>query len=168
MDFGTFRFSGRMCYRPAKSVGVGGHVGGAHAAGRLLLQVPARCLPAIAHKRYNADMKTLTASRGAALLDRIRSTLGLRESELADLFGVRRQSIQEWRTKGVPIARRASVERLVGLARVLREEIIESRIPEIVRTPDEWLDGKNMLETIEQKGVDPIYAYLKRLFSYSK
>ena len=113
-------------------------------------------------------MKTLTAPRGAALLDRIRNTLGLHESELADLFGVRRQSIQEWRTKGVPVARRASVERLVDLTRVLRDEIVESRIPEIVRTPDEWLDGKNMLETIEQRGVDPIYAYLRRLFSYGK
>lgn len=99
-------------------------------------------------------------------LDEIRTILGLSQSELADLFGVRQPSLAEWRTRGIPATRRASVERLAELARLLKRELIPSRIPEIVRTPDDWLDGHSMLEAIRAHGVAPIYGYLKRLFAY--
>jgi hypothetical protein len=100
------------------------------------------------------------------MLDEIERTLGLKETELADLFGVRRPSISGWREAGIPRGRQASVERLLELARVLAREVKESRIPQIVRTKDEWLEGRTMLETIAQQGVEPIYGYLHRLFAY--
>ncbi|HEY1654748.1 MAG TPA: helix-turn-helix transcriptional regulator [Candidatus Tumulicola sp.] len=101
-----------------------------------------------------------------AILDAIRETLGLSETELADLFGVRAPSIAGWRDHGIPPARRASVERLADLARVLRREVKPSRIPQVVRTPDAWLEGRTMLEVVREAGPEPIYAYLHRLFSY--
>jgi hypothetical protein len=36
-----------------------------------------------------------------------------------------------------------------------------------VRTPDAWLDGKTILQTIAEGGVEPVFAYLHRLFSYA-
>jgi hypothetical protein len=45
--------------------------------------------------------------------------------------------------------------------------VIASRIPEIVRTPDAWLGGRTLLETLCADGVDPVYAYLGRLFCYN-
>jgi hypothetical protein len=48
-----------------------------------------------------------------------------------------------------------------------RDRAISSRIPEIVRTPDAWLGGRTMLQTLAQEGVDPIYAYLAPLFNYN-
>jgi len=101
-----------------------------------------------------------------ALLDGIRATLGLSETELADAFGVRAPSIAGWRQGGIPAGRRASVERLADLAHVLRRELKASRIPQIVRTPDEWLGGRTMLDVIRTEGPEPIYGYLQRLFSY--
>jgi len=101
------------------------------------------------------------------ILDEIERTLGLKESELADLFGVRRPSVAGWREGGIPRGRRASVERVRDLARVLAREVTESRIPQIVRTPDEWLANQTILETIARHGVDPVYGYLHRLFSYN-
>ena len=62
--------------------------------------------------------------------------------------------------------KRASVERLVDLARLFRGRLIASRIPEIVRTPDAWLGNRTILETLRTDGVDPIYSYLGRLFNY--
>jgi hypothetical protein len=50
--------------------------------------------------------------------------------------------------------------------RLFRHKLIASRIPEIVRTPDAWLNDRSILETLRLEGVDPIYAYLGRLFSY--
>ncbi len=100
-------------------------------------------------------------------LAEIRATFGLSKNDLADLLQRRASSITEWEHRGIPRERQASVERLVDLARIFRARLIASRIPEIVRTPDEWLGGRTMLQTLAQEGVDPIYAYLARLFSYS-
>ncbi len=100
-------------------------------------------------------------------LDEIREVFGLTGSEMADLLGRRAQSISEWETRGIPREKRASVERLLDLAQVFRKRVIASRIPEIVRTPDAWLGNRTILETLRVDGVDPIYAYLGRLFGYS-
>ena len=115
-------------------------------------------------------MATLTKPRRTAhepMLDDIRRIFGLSEAELGDLFAVRRQSIEDWRKRGVPAARRASLEQIAGLARALEREIIPSHIPQVVRTRDAWLGNKNILETIESSGVEKVYGYLHRLFSYA-
>lgn len=101
------------------------------------------------------------------LLDQIRSTFDLSEGELGDLFGVRRQSIAEWRTSGIPSQRIATLEHLAALAKVLRRELIPSHIPEIVRRKDAWLNNRSILQTIEHEGVDRVYGYLHRLFTYA-
>lgn len=99
-------------------------------------------------------------------LDEIREVFGLSRSEIADLLGRRAQSLIEWETRGIPRDKQASVERLLDLAKLFRRRVIASRIPEIVRTPDEWLGNRTILETLRAEGVDPIYAYLGRLFNY--
>jgi DNA-binding XRE family transcriptional regulator len=99
-------------------------------------------------------------------LEEIREVFRLTKSEMADLLGRRAQSLIEWETRGVPREKRASVERLLDLARLFRQRVIASRIPEIVRTPDTWLGNRTILETLRADGVDPIYAYLGRLFNY--
>jgi transcriptional regulator with XRE-family HTH domain len=99
-------------------------------------------------------------------LQEIRDTFGLTQAELADLFGRRAPSVKEWESRGVPRDKQASVERLRDLAHLFRQRLIASRIPEIVRTPDEWLGGRTILQTLRADGVDPIYAYLGKLFSY--
>ncbi|MDQ2959957.1 MAG: helix-turn-helix domain-containing protein [Candidatus Dormibacteraeota bacterium] len=105
---------------------------------------------------------------GVTVLDEIRQVLGLSESELADLFGVRRPSLTSWRSTGIPQGRRATAERLQSLARVLDRELIRSRIPEIVRTPDAWLGNRTMLEVLIAEGPDAVYGYLGRLFAYAE
>jgi len=100
-------------------------------------------------------------------LEEIRDVFGLSRSEMADLLGRRAQSITEWETRGIPREKRASVERLLDLAHLFRKRVIASRIPEIVRTPDAWLGNRTILETLRTEGVDPIYAYLRRLLNDS-
>jgi DNA-binding XRE family transcriptional regulator len=99
-------------------------------------------------------------------LQEIQDVFGLTRAEMADLLGRRAQSIIEWETRGVPREKRASVERLLDLAQLFRRRVTASRIPEIVRTPDSWLGNRTILETLRVDGVDPIYAYLGRLFNY--
>jgi transcriptional regulator with XRE-family HTH domain len=111
-------------------------------------------------------MSTLSRSATSRKLDRIREIFDLSEHDLAALFGVQRQSVSGWRENGMPSSRLASLERIFALAEIFKREFIASRIPEIVRTPDEWLDGRNILETIRISGPEAIYAYLHKLFTY--
>ncbi|HTU69548.1 MAG TPA: hypothetical protein VMF11_04430 [Candidatus Baltobacteraceae bacterium] len=101
-------------------------------------------------------------------LDAIKTIFGLSEAELADLFPVRRESIAGWRKTGIPSARRASVARIVDLALLLHRIIKPERIPEIVRTNDDWLPDRTILDTIKRHGPDAVNGYLIRLFSYAQ
>jgi hypothetical protein len=100
------------------------------------------------------------------VLNEIKQIYGLSESELADLFKVRRPSLAAWRETGIPKTRLASAERQLDLARIFAREVIRSRVPEIVRTRDDWLDGRSILEVLASDGPDPVYGYLHRLFRY--
>lgn len=111
-------------------------------------------------------MTVMFDTKAGRLLDEIREIFGLSETELADLFRVRRPSLTAWRETGLPQTRMATAERLLDLAHVFAREVIPGRIPEIVRTPDEWLGGRSVLTVVATEGPEPIYGYLHRLFSY--
>ncbi len=104
---------------------------------------------------------------GAAAIDEIRSCFGLSTEDVAALFHVTRPAVQQWRVNGVPVTRAADVDRVRELTGVFMRKFIPVRVPQIVRTPARGLDGKTVLETIADGGVEPVYAYLERLFSYT-
>lgn len=116
-------------------------------------------------QRYDHVVKILDRE-ASETLTQIRDTFGLSEAELAELFNVQRTSVIGWREHGIPQSRQASVERVHDLALVLQREVIPSRIPEIVRTHDAWLDDRTILQTIRNEGAEAVYAYLHRLFAY--
>ena len=121
-----------------------------------------RAAPVAARRasRLNADLQSL---------EDIQATFGLSKNELARLFDRSAPSLIEWRSRGIPREKRATLARLRDLAKIFRRKIYEERIPEVVRTPDEWLGGRGILETLigdPRNGIDAVYAYLDRLFSY--
>lgn len=106
-------------------------------------------------------------SVGARELDRIQAIFGLSDAELARLFGVSRPAVAKWRMRGVPVERVADVDRVCELAGYFRKRFIAGRIPQIVRNRGKGLGGKSVLATVSEKGVEPVYAYLEQLFSYT-
>ena len=116
-----------------------------------------------------ADRTTSRSDADQRTLAEIRQTFGLSQNELARLFDRNASSLVEWRSRGVPQDKKATLGRLRDLAKVFRRKIYEERIPEIVRTPDEWLGERSIIETLSsdpRNGIDTVYAYLDRLFSY--
>jgi hypothetical protein len=102
-------------------------------------------------------------------LAEVQETFGLSQSELARLFDRTASSLIEWRSRGIPQDKKATLGRLRDLAKIFRRKIYEERIPEVVRTRDEWLGDRSILETLSsdpRNGIDAVYAYLDRLFSY--
>ena len=108
----------------------------------------------------------LTPRVGKREIDAIRRAFGLSEDELAKMFGVSRTTIAKWRLRGVPFERGADVDRVAELAGVLVRTFIPARVPQIVRTPGRGLGGRTVLAVLGAEGVEPVYAYLERLFAY--
>ncbi|HEV2037408.1 MAG TPA: hypothetical protein VGQ96_02290 [Candidatus Eremiobacteraceae bacterium] len=113
------------------------------------------------------QVAVLTSARSARAIDEVRHIFGLSETAFARLFRVSRQAIEKWRRQGVPPGRTADLDRLLEIARVFRDRLVEARIPQIVRTPAEGLDKRSVLEVLEAEGAEPIYRYLHRLYSYA-
>jgi hypothetical protein len=99
-------------------------------------------------------------------LDEIRDTLDLSWPELARLFGVQRQAIEQWRVRGVPPNRSADLDRLVEACRFLKHRLKRERIAQIVRAPSERLKGKSMLDYAAEKGAAALLEHLRALFSF--
>lgn len=101
-----------------------------------------------------------------AQLQRIRSTLQLSGSELADLFGVSRQAVEQWETKSVPIDKAAKVDRVAEVVDGLAQRFKLQRLPIIVRKPMPILDDRSILETLQTDGPRAIYEFFRRWSSY--
>ena len=97
----------------------------------------------------------------------IQETFGLSDGELGALFNVSRQAAQQWKMRSVPPNRAADVARVADLAQLLKRRLRAERLPQIVRTAGRGLQGRTVLQMIAQHGVEPIYEYLERLYSYS-
>lgn len=99
-------------------------------------------------------------------LARIQSILGLNKTETGDLFGISRQAITGWQERGVPNERVADVSRIAELAERLYEHLNPERIPQIVRTEADGLEGRTILEVLRTEGPDRVHGYLDDLFAY--
>ena len=100
-------------------------------------------------------------------LDEVQQTFGLSGAETGELFGVTRQAVDQWRQNGVPSERVADVERVRDVARVLYEELIPERIPQVVRNPARGLGGRSILQVLaEPEGAERVRAYLARLYAF--
>lgn len=84
------------------------------------------------------------------------------------LFSISQSTIASWRDSGIPEKQLAYVERVHDLAQLLNKELKPGRIPEIVRTRDEWLGNRSLIEVIQAEGVASIYGYLARHFEYNR
>jgi hypothetical protein len=112
-------------------------------------------------------MAIATERVGALALDEIRGVFGLSEAELARLFAVSRPAVARWRETGVPVERGADVDRVRELAAYFHRRFLPVRIPQVVRTPGRGLGNRSVLAVIGESGVEPVYAYLEQLFSYT-
>jgi hypothetical protein len=81
-------------------------------------------------------------------LDRISSVLGLSCTELARLFGVRRQAIEQWEARGVPGERREKLATLDAIVDLLVAKLKPDRIPGVIRRSAAAYGGRSILEAI--------------------
>jgi hypothetical protein len=101
------------------------------------------------------------------LLDPIAETLELTETELGGLFGVSRQAVGQWRERGVPSNRMATVTTVAAICDLLSHQLKGERIPGIARRPADAYDGLSILEMIRRGRQDELLRMVWRSFDWA-
>jgi hypothetical protein len=83
-------------------------------------------------------------------LHRIAEAFALSKTELAGLFGVRRQAVDQWLARGVPPERQEKVATLDALVDVLERKLKPGRLPGVARRSAAAYGGETMLDLIRQ------------------
>lgn len=104
---------------------------------------------------------------GDSDLARVQAVFGLSVTELAELFGVRRQAVGAWLTTGVPAARRAKAAAVAAVADILAYRLKRERVPGIVRRVAPAYGGRSMLEVIAAGEEEWLLESVRESFDYS-
>lgn len=106
-------------------------------------------------------------SRGGSELERLVNAWGLTITDVARLFGVRRQAVQQWLEEGVPAARQPKLLTILEIADLLERNLRPERIPGVVRAPAEAYEGHSMLELIAADRHQELLESVRRSFDWA-
>jgi hypothetical protein len=106
-------------------------------------------------------------SRAEAPLDHVGAVLALSRTELAALFGVRRQALDQWGTRGVPSERQEKVATLSAIADLLAAKLKRDRIPGVVRRAAPAYGDRSILDAIAAGDEDRVLAELEDAFDWA-
>jgi DNA-binding XRE family transcriptional regulator len=81
-------------------------------------------------------------------LVRVMDAFELSKTELASLFGVRRQAVDQWLERGVPSERQEKMQTLLAICDLLERKLKPGRLAGVARRPADAYGGKTMLELI--------------------
>jgi DNA-binding XRE family transcriptional regulator len=114
---------------------------------------------------YRAVGDELT--RTGSPLDRAASVLGVSRTELARLFGVRRQAIEQWEARGVPGDRREKLATLDAVVDLLTAKLKQDRIPAVVRRRAAAYGDRSILEAIADGNEALVLGDLRNAFNWA-
>lgn len=86
-------------------------------------------------------------------------------TDVARVFGVRRQAVQQWLAEGVPPARRPKLLAILGIADLLERNLLPERIPAVVRAPSA-ADG-SMLDALAADRHEELLERTRRSFDWA-
>jgi transcriptional regulator with XRE-family HTH domain len=82
-------------------------------------------------------------------LARVRELFDLNTREIAELFGVKRQAVEQWEQSGeVPAARREKLANLLSVGELLERKLSPGRLPLVARRRADVYDGLTMLDMV--------------------
>lgn len=105
--------------------------------------------------------------RATTSLEHICNVLGTNHGELAVLFGVRRQAVDQWMSRGVPAARQEKLATIGAIVDLLAAKLKPDRIPGVMRRPAPAYNGRSALTAIAADEQDLVLAELRDSFDWS-
>jgi len=100
-------------------------------------------------------------------LRRLIDAFELSKTELASLFGVRRQAVDQWLERGVPSERQEKVQTLIAICDLLERKLKPGRLAGIARRPADAYGDKTMLELIAADQHRELLALVRDSFDWS-
>ncbi len=97
-------------------------------------------------------------------LARVLDVWSLSMAEAGRMFGVSRQAVDKWMSRGVPEQRRAAVADLEAVTDLLVRYLKRDRISAVVRRPAECLDRSSMLDLARAGRTSELLAYTREMF----
>jgi transcriptional regulator with XRE-family HTH domain len=118
-------------------------------------------------RRFLTRARMALNQLGGDELSRLMNSFQLSKTDLAELFGVRRQAIDGWLKKGVPAERQEKLHALVALADLLERKLKPGRLAGVARTPADAYGGLTMLEMIEKDRHRELLGLARQSFDWS-
>jgi DNA-binding XRE family transcriptional regulator len=100
-------------------------------------------------------------------LDRIAAALSLNRTELARLFGVRRQAIEQWEMRGTPGERQEKLATIGAIVDLLSAKLKRDRIPGVVRRTASAYGGRSILDAIAAGDEESVLDELRDAFDWA-
>jgi transcriptional regulator with XRE-family HTH domain len=99
---------------------------------------------------------------------RVKDLFGLTNSEVADLFGVKRQAVDQWERSGeVPTARREKLANLLFVGELLERKLSPGRLPLVARRGADAYGGMTMLDMVATDRDAELRELTARAFDWS-
>jgi len=101
-------------------------------------------------------------------LVRVKDLFDLTNSEVADLFGVKRQAVDQWEESGdVPTARREKLANLLSVGELLARKLTSGRLPLVARRRADVYGGITMLDMVAADRDAELRELTERAFDWS-
>jgi len=101
-------------------------------------------------------------------LVRVKDLFGLNTSELAELFGVKRQAVDQWERSGdVPAGRRERLANLLFVGELLERKLSPGRLTLVARRRADVYGGRTMLDLVAQGRDAELRSLTERAFDWS-
>lgn len=101
-------------------------------------------------------------------LVRVKDLFGLTNSEVAELFGVKRQAVDQWEESGeVPTARREKLVNLLSVGELLARKLSPGRLPLVARRRADVYGGITMLDMVASDRDAELRELTERAFDWS-
>jgi predicted transcriptional regulator len=110
--------------------------------------------------------RSLDRQRARAGFGRILAVWNLNQSDAAALFGVTRQAIAKWRSRGVPAGRIEAVADLSAATDLLVRHLKRDRIPAVVRRGSVQLGGQSLLDLVNQGHTREVLLACRAMFTF--
>ena len=144
------------------------------AAGGIIGAVPARPLeiepadlPAPLEYQRFSRIVLLELSGAGTGLEPLAAAWQLSVTDVARLFGVARQAVQQWLDAGVPSARQPKLAVILRIADLLDRNLVPERLPAVVRTPATAYDDRSILEAIADDDHETVLCAVERSFDWA-
>jgi len=127
---------------------------------------PATLPDPLAYQRFSRVVLLELSGAGTGL-ERLMAAWQLSITDVARLFGVARQAVQQWLDDGAPAARQPKLATILRIADLLDRNLLPERVPADVRTPAAAHGDRSILQAIAADDQEDVHEAVARSFDWA-